>query len=134
MDFLKEAQNLLESCEEIEVASVDSQGYPRVCVVSKLVSKGIDTIYFATGTSGTKANHFKQNSKASICFHDRNDSVTLVGKMEIVYDIETKKSVWQDWLINHFEGGVEDEEFCLLRFEANEATFWIKRNFATQNL
>lgn len=134
MDFLKEAHKLLERCDEMEIASVDLQGYPRVCVVSKLKSKGIDVIYFATGASGTKANHFNQNPKASVCFHDRNDSVTLVGEVAIVKDVEEKKSVWKDWLINHFKDGVLDDEFCLLKFEASEATFWIKRNFATQSL
>lgn len=131
---MKEAHKLLERCDDMELASVDMQGYPRVCVVSKLKSKGVDTIYFATGASGTKANHFNQNPKASVCFHDRSDSVTLVGEIEIVKDIEEKKSVWKDWLINHFKDGVEDEEFCLLKFEATQATFWIKRNFATQSL
>ncbi len=125
---------MLERCDETEIASVDLQGYPRVCVVSKLKSNGVDTIYFATSASGTKANHFKQNPKASVCFHDRNDSVTLVGTMEVIRDIEVKKSVWKAWLTNHYEEGVEEEDFCLLKFKASEATFWIKRNFATQSL
>lgn len=134
MDFFKKAEELLNSCEDIEVASINEDGYPRVCVVSKLESEGFDTIFFSTGTSGTKANHFKKNSKSSVCYHDEHNSVTLVGEMEIVEDMEIKKRVWQDWMINYMVGGVNDEEFCLLKFKAHEATFWIDREFTTKTL
>ncbi|MEG1819216.1 MAG: pyridoxamine 5'-phosphate oxidase family protein [Oscillospiraceae bacterium] len=133
-DFFNDAQNLLESCENIEVASVDEQGYPRVCVVTKLMSSGFDKIYFSTGASGTKTRHFNSNQKASVCYHDNKDSVTLVGKVEIVEDMELKQQIWQDWLFSHFKDGVNDSEFCLLKFKASEATFWIDGEFSTHKV
>ena len=61
------------------------------------------------------------------------DSVTLLGKIEIIEDMEVKKALWQDWFICHFPKGVNDPEYCVLKFSANEATFWIDSRFETHS-
>lgn len=132
MDALKKsAQELLESCGDVTVASVNEEGYPRICVVAKLKSEGFQTIYFSTGSSGTKTRHFRKNPKSSVCYYKDGNSVTLVGEVEIVEDMNIKKSLWFDWMIEHFPGGVTDSENCVLKFTGKEATVWIDKNFQT---
>jgi len=43
-ELCKYAENQLSMCSEIYIASVDSDGYPRVCVVSPLKTEGYGII------------------------------------------------------------------------------------------
>lgn len=49
--------------------------------------------------------------------------------MEIVTDENLKRSFWSDWMLPHFPGGVEDPEYCVLRFIPKSATYWIDNAF-----
>ena len=62
------------------------------------------------------------------------DGVTLLGEVEIVHDAVVKKALWQDWFIEHFPKGIDDPEYCILRFDANKATCWIDKLFETHCL
>lgn len=128
------AASLLDDCEDITVASVNDDGYPRACVVSKLRNEGLSAIYFSTGAISTKTRHFRENPRAGVCYYRGGDSVTLIGEAEIVNDVEKKEEVWQDWLINHFPKGVGDPNYCVIRFIPREATIWIGQEFATVSL
>lgn len=92
------------------------------------------TIYVATGTSSNKVRQFRQNSKAGICYFAGGDSVTLLGTVQIVTDRAEKAEMWQDWLINHFPQGIDDPDYCLLKFTPHEGTFCIGEDFATEKL
>ena len=37
--------------------------------------------------------------------------------------------MWIDWFIEHFPGGIDDPNYCILEFEADEATLWIDKEF-----
>lgn len=125
---------LLEKCDVITLASVNENGYPRICAVSKLKANGFSEIYIETSRRSDiqgKAVHFQANPKASVCYHLGGDSVTLVGEVEIIRDPEIKKEFAQ--LVNRrfFKNGVFDARHILLRFRAIEATFWIEGRFRT---
>ena len=131
MEIIKKAAELLEKCEDITLASINENGYPRVCVLSKIKSVGINKFWVATGTVSEKVKHFKENPKASACFYNGGDSVTLIGKITIKQDPAIKTEMWLDWFINHFPGGIDDPNYCILEFESEEATLWIDREFVT---
>lgn len=128
------AARLLEKCDVVTLASVNQQGYPRICTVSKLKAVGFSEIYVETSHRSEiqgKAVHFGVNPKASVCYSIGEDSVTLVGEVEIIRDPEIKKTF--DPLVNRafFKNGVNDPRHVLLRFRAIEATFWIEGRFRT---
>ena len=77
---------------------------------------------------------FKLNNKAGLCYSNYGDSVGLRGIIEIITDDNTRKEMWQDWLINHFPYGPTDPNFVLLHFIGKEATFWINGEFAHEKL
>ena len=67
--------------------------------------------------------------RAGISFFDRGDSVALTGTAEEIEYPAVKKIMWQEWFIKHFPGGVEDPEYCLVRFEARKGVFYIEDKF-----
>lgn len=131
MNIVNKAADMLKKCGEITLASVSEEGYPRICVVSKIKSEGIKKLWVSTGLSSVKVRHFQQNDKASVCFSSNGNSVTLVGKVSVIQDPAVKAEMWLDWFINHYTGGIEDPNYCILQFEAEEATLWIDSEFVT---
>ena len=131
MDILQKAAWLLDVCDEITLASVNENGYPRICVLSKTKSDGIKKVWCATGLCGTKTRHFNANPKASVCFWKDGNSVTLVGKVAVQTDRRFLVEMWSDWFIEHFPGGIDDPNYCVLEFTAEEATLWIDGEFVT---
>lgn len=131
MEIVEKAGKLLGSCDEIMLASVSAEGYPRACVLSRTKSEGIRKVYAATGAIGEKVRHFKANPKASVCFYQGGDSVTLVGRVTVRQDRAIKEEMWLDWFDNHF-AGIDDPNYCILEFETTvEATLWIGGEFVT---
>lgn len=127
----KKAASLLDACKVVTISSVDAQGYPRPCVVVKIKNEGFGTVWFATGADSRKTAHFKQNPKAGLLYYTEENSVTLTGIAEIITDTSIKNELWSDWMLAHFPGGAADPNYCLLKFTAAEATFFIDRAFET---
>ena len=125
---------LLQRCEVITVATLDEKGFPRPVPVVKIRAEKPFTIWFATGTSSDKTAHLRRNPRAGISFFDRGDSVALTGTAEVIEYPAVKKIMWQEWFIKHFPGGVEDPEYCLVRFEARKGVFYIEDKFVKSGL
>ncbi|MDF2802020.1 MAG: pyridoxamine 5-phosphate oxidase-related FMN-binding protein [Anaerocolumna sp.] len=128
------ASRLLDKCEVVALTSINEMGYPRTCIITKVRNKGFSEIYFMTSKRSHlvgKATHFENNTKASVCYHLGGDSVTLIGDVEIVRDMDEKRKFDDDCDRNFFKKGIEDPKCYLLRFQTNEATFWIEGKFRT---
>lgn len=123
------AINIVDSCYDVSLASINEQGFPRVCVITKRKANGFSEIYFETGKSSRKTKHFLACNKASVCFHHGGDSITLLGYIEIVEDMNIKKEVWNP--DSFFKKGPETPSYCLLKFKTVQATFWINGRFGT---
>jgi general stress protein 26 len=131
MEIYGKAAEMLAKCSEIALASINENGYPRICVLAKIKSEGIKKFWVATGVSSVKVSHFNENPKAGACFYSGGNSATLVGKVTVLHDHAIKTEMWLDWFINHFQEGIDDPEYCILEFETEEATLWIDNEFVT---
>lgn len=128
------ADALVDQCSVMFVSSVNEQGYPRTCCVSKLKNIGFREIVFVTSKRSEKqgkAKHFEENSKASVCFRREGDSLTLVGEVDIITDREEMLRLWNEGDRAFFPKGIDDPKIRFIRFHTMEATFWIDRHFRT---
>ena len=131
MKIINKAVDLINSCGEVTLASVNENGFPRICVMAKIKSEGIKKVYVATGMSSNKTTHFQANPKASICAWKGGNSITLIGTIKVTQDHAILEQMWLDWFIEHFPGGISDPNYCILVFTAEEATLWIDNEFVT---
>lgn len=131
MTMKEKAEQILQKATEFALASVSEEGYPRICVISRTDSQGIRKVYGSTGLSSTKVRHFRNNPKAGLCVYGDGNSITLTGEVAILTDRAIREAMWQDWFIEHYPGGVDDPNYCVLEFTAREATMWIDCEFAT---
>lgn len=128
MDIKEKAAQMVATAQVITVASIDENGYPRPVAMVKLKDEE-GAIYVSTGTSSAKTAHFKANSKAGISIVEGGNSVVYTGDMEIVTDEAIKRSLWGDWMLDHFPVGVSDPEYCVLKFTPKSHTYWIDNAF-----
>ena len=69
------------------------------------------------------------NNKASVCYYQGGNSVTLIGYIEIIEDMDVKKEIWKPG--RFFSKGPEMPAYCVMKFKAVQATFWIDGIFGT---
>ncbi|MDR2919903.1 MAG: pyridoxamine 5'-phosphate oxidase family protein [Tannerella sp.] len=133
-DLEQKASLLLEKCTTVTLASVNENGYPRICTITKQKANSFKDIYFITSKRSAlngKATHFENNPKASVCFNIGGDSVTLIGDIEFIEDKELQDMLWNETDRKFFKKGTDDPTFRLLKFKTIEATFWIEGKFRT---
>ncbi|WP_099205043.1 pyridoxamine 5'-phosphate oxidase family protein [Scatolibacter rhodanostii] len=128
------AEQLLQKCSTMTLASINKEGYPRICTVSKIKNEGFLNLYFVTSKRSAingKATHFENCSKASVCYSLAGDSVTLIGDISFITDKTEQETFWQESDRRFFKKGIDDPKFRLLKFHTIEATFWIEGKFRT---
>lgn len=129
MESIQEkAAAIVANAQIITLASIDENGYPRPVAMVKIKDEKGD-IYVSTGTSSAKTAHFRANPKAGMSIVEGGNSIVYTGDVEIVTDEALKQSLWGDWMLEHFPGGVNDPEYCVLKFIPKSATYWIDNVF-----
>ncbi|WP_293666313.1 pyridoxamine 5'-phosphate oxidase family protein [uncultured Parabacteroides sp.] len=124
-EIKEKAEQMLQQCEVVTIASINENGYPRPVPMSKIKSEGYSTVWMSTGNDSLKTKDFRLNPKAGLCYSDKGNSVALTGKVEVITDADTKKEFWQDWFIEHFPLGPTDPNYIILKFKGQNATIWI---------
>ena len=108
------------------LALIDLNGYPTVSPITVSKNRGLEWFTLCTGTRGNKVGRIGKCDRASICFSSTNPlyNITLVGKIEVLTDIDTKKEMWYDGCEQHWESP-EDENYCVLKFTTNRYNIMI---------
>ena len=81
---------------------IDENGYPSATTFVIVKSDGINWLTFATGVEERPyAKRINKNNKACVCINSSNYTINLVGRVEMLTDIETKKANWVPEWTNH---------------------------------
>ncbi len=132
--LVEKAAALLAQCDDVTLASVNAEGFPRPVPMGKGRTAGCNEVWMATGASSEKVADFARDPRAGLCYANCGDSVALRGRVEIVRDDALRREMWQESYAAHFPGGPTDPEYVLLRFVGTEATFWIDGLFVHERL
>ena len=128
-DVLKAATRLVEKSSKAIIGSIDDEGYPNLkAMFSPREREGIKELYFSTNTSSLRVAQFLKNPKASVYFYDARffRGVMLKGKMEVLHDREIKERIWREGDTLYYPLGVEDPDYCVLRFVSEWGRFYEK--------
>ena len=130
MDLIKKAEEFvnkstIHTVDELGTADwvmalTDEEGYPVTSMITASKADGFKWITFCTGLGAgyNKANRVEKDPRSSVYLFDKESftGISLMGKIEVTTDEETKKKMWFDALSDHFNG-VEDESWCVLIFK-----------------
>jgi general stress protein 26 len=124
-NIFAKANQIIKSCDAAYLGVLDEGGSPHVSTVSAIKPENILEAYFATGLGANKTKRILADKRASVCYRNNGDNISLTGVAEILTDQETKSRLWLDWFINHFPGGETDPNYCVIRFTSKHASLWI---------
>jgi general stress protein 26 len=136
-EIIKKAGEIVERNTRGEsyctMSLIDTDGYPTASTITASKADGINRITFCTGLEANKPNRICKCNQASVCFNSPEYNITLVGEMEILTDLDTKKEMWYEGLSNHFNGP-EDPNYCVLSFKTKRYNLLVDWEEARGNL
>ncbi|MCL2371154.1 pyridoxamine 5'-phosphate oxidase family protein [Candidatus Saccharibacteria bacterium] len=109
------------------IASVDQDGYPNMkAMLAPRRREGLKEFYFTTNTSSQRVAQYRKDPKAAIYFCDQRfyRGIMLKGKMEVIEDATTKKSIWQVGDRIYYPKGVTDPDYCVLKFTTDQGRWY----------
>ena len=123
MDKIIQALKLAKN-KKASVCSMDENNNniiinKKIMLIAKRIN--LKTYYFASKHSETTTAQFKNSNKACIYFNGGLflKGLMLEGEMEMLNDINDKKLIWNNKMNKIYKnGGVNDPDFCVLRFIA----------------
>jgi general stress protein 26 len=133
-DITKTIGNLIDHATVSIIGSVDDNGYPNTkAMLPPRQRKGIKQIYFTTNLSSMRVKQYTDNPKASVYFFDKRfyRGVMLRGTMTVLKDSKSKKMIWQDGDELYYKEGVNDPDYCVLRFTAENGRYY--HNFKSED-
>jgi pyridoxamine 5'-phosphate oxidase len=125
-ELLDQLNALIDETRSIVVCSVDGEGFPNAKAMFKTEHEGLKTFLFSTNTSSMRVGQFRRDPKASIYFlgQSKINGLMLIGTMEICTDHETKARLWWDGCEQYYPLGVDDPDYCVLKFTAERGNFY----------
>lgn len=109
------------------ISSVDENGYPATRALIQPVLIDGNDIYFATYTSSRKVKHYRSNPKACVYFYEKGrnfQGVEIKGNMTVLTDSLTKSRFWKPFFTRFYKQGVNDPDYCILKFTGFEAQWF----------
>ena len=121
-----EIVKLRENSKIAYVASVNEGGYPLVKAMLVLEHDSIQLQYFSTNTSSKLVRQFKNNPKTSVYYCDEAQfkGALFTGTMEVCTDHDTKAFLWRDGFEVYYPKGVDDDDYCVLKFTADTVNYY----------
>jgi general stress protein 26 len=133
-DVEKTIGNMIDKIGVSIISSIDEHGFPNTkAMLPPRKREGIKHIYFTTNTSSMRVSQYINNPKACIYFYDKRffRGILLIGGMEVLKDNASKEMIWRDGDEMYYSKGVEDPDYCILRFTANKGRFY--SNFKSED-
>ncbi len=108
------------------LGTTDAEGYPNIRALIKVENEDLKRIWFSTNTSSRKIPQLKNNPKACVYFVDFDKwmGLTLVGRVEILQDSESRQRLWHEGDEKYYPLGVNDPDFSVLRFTAQWGKYY----------
>lgn len=57
--------------------------------------------------------------------------MSLIGIAEVIVEKDILRRQWKDFFIHYYPDGVDDENYCLIRFVTKKAKLWIDGESST---
>ena len=106
---------------------IDEEGYPAASMITAAKADGFRYIAFCTGLGWNKPNRIQKDPRSCIYLFDEESftGISLVGKTEVLTDLETKRQMWFNELSDSF-AGPEDDRWCVLLFRPERYNIFIE--------
>lgn len=133
-NLIKTALSIIEISNNTIISSIDEEGYPNLKAMLKPREHDeLKCFYFTTNTSSLRVKQYEINSKAAIYFYSPRffKGLMLKGTMKVLKDKKTKQRIWRDGDEMYYSKGVNDPDYCVLKFTTKSGRLY--QNFKSEN-
>lgn len=123
---IKEALELANRSSIAMLGTNGDNGYPNIKAMFKMENEDLKTIWFSTNTSSKRVAQLLRDSKTCVYFVDvdQRKGLMLVGNVEVLQDIESKKRLWRDGFERYYPSGVTDPDYSVFRFMTQGGNYY----------
>ena len=121
-----EIRKLRENAAVAYMGSVREDGAPQIKAMLVLEHESLTTQYFSTNLSSRRAQQFLGNPLASVYYCDESGfkGALFTGKVDVCTDHETRALLWRDGCEIYYPEGVDDPDYCVLKFTAETVNYY----------
>ena len=125
-EAIREALSLANRSNIAMLGTNGDDGYPNIKAMFKMGNEDLKIIWFSTNSSSKRAAQLNRDSKACVYFvdFDQVKGLMLVGNVEVLQDIDSKKRLWREGFERYYPLGVTDPDYSVLRFMAQWGNFY----------
>ncbi len=101
-------------------------GYPNIKAMMNLKHEGLKKIWFSTNTSSKRVQQLRKDNRVCVYYVDEREfkGLMLIGTIEILQDIESRKMLWSEGAEIYYPQGVEDPDYSVLGFTAKRGNYY----------
>ena len=109
-----------------DLGFIDSDGNPAIRRVFCTWHKGLGTHLISTNTSSMHIQNILKCSNTCLYFENIEsfEGVCFTGKAVVHFEREYKEMMWTEGDEQYYPKGIEDEDYCILEFIAEEGRFY----------
>ncbi len=123
---IEEIDRLIADSMFANIGFIDSTGNPSIRRVFCTWHKGIGKHLISTNTSSMHVQALLLNSDACLYFENSKafEGICLQGKAIVHFEKEFKEMCWKDGDEQYYPKGVEDEDYCIIEFTAENGRYY----------
>ncbi|HUT68246.1 MAG TPA: pyridoxamine 5'-phosphate oxidase family protein [Dehalococcoidales bacterium] len=125
-DAIAQGLELVEKSAICMLGTNGEKGFPNIKAMMNLKHEGLKKIWFSTNTSSRRVQQLRKDNRACVYYVDETNfkGLMLVGTIEILQDIESRKMLWSEGAEVYYPLGVEDPDYSVLCFTARQGNYY----------
>jgi general stress protein 26 len=127
---MAEGLQLIERSSICLLGTNGEDGFPNIKAMLNVKHEGMKKIWLSTNTSSKRVQQLKKDNRACVYYVDDKDfkGLMLIGTIQILRDLKSRKMLWKDGDERYYPLGVEDPDYTVLRFTAHKGNYYHKLN------
>ncbi len=114
------------------LGTLGPDGAPEIKSMVKMRNDGLERFWFCSNTSTRRVGEIRRDNRASLYAYEYAPEanpivcrgVMLSGTVELSWDDELRKSLWQDFMMMYYPEGPLDPDFVVVRFNAVSGNYY----------
>jgi general stress protein 26 len=114
------------------MGTIGLDGTPEIKAMVKMRNEGLRRFWFCSNTSTRRIETLKRDNRACLYVYEYAPDakpvicrgVMLKGTVELSWDDELRKSLWQDFMTMYYKEGPLDPDFVVVIFTAESGNYY----------
>ena len=125
-EAMKEGLALVNRAKICMLGTNGGDGYPNIKAMMNMKHEGLKKVWFSTNTSSKRVQQLKKDNRACVYYVDEQNfqGLMLVGTIQILQDMESRKMLWFGGAERYYPKGVTDPDYTVLGFTAERGNYY----------